>query len=288
MIKTEHKIIKSQKQEIMPGRYINAPLPNDELEDEQTSPFILLHHFGPFEINYLNKFAFEPHPHRGFDAVTILFEGEMQHRDSTGGKGSLASGDVQWMTAGSGILHEETQPEEFLKKGGVIHGIQLWINLPKKDKMNPPKYQDIRNSDIPFIDSDGVTERIIAGIYKGKTGPAETFTAITAIHGKIQKGKAVKSVIPEFNNSIIYVTLGKLNIDGSDISAGELIHFSAAGGEIEISAIDDSEYLLLSGAPLNEPVVQYGPFVMNTMGEIKQAFLDYREGKFGKLEEISG
>lgn len=287
MKKEINKIIKSPTQEIMPGRNINAPLPTDELKDEQLSPFVLLHHFGPFEINYLNKFAFEPHPHRGFDAVTFLFEGEMQHRDSTGGKGSLSGGDVQWMTTGSGILHEESQPEEFLKKGGIIHGIQLWINLPKTSKMTAPRYQDIRSGDIPQINTAGASERVIAGEYKGVRGPAKTFSPIIAVHGKLKKGETVKSEIPENDNSLIYVTLGSLNIAGSAVTAGNLIHFTEKGNEIEISAKEDSEYLLLSGKPLNEPVVQYGPFVMNSMGEIKQAFLDYREGKFGELEEIA-
>lgn len=285
MNKEINKIIKSPKQEIMPGRSINAPLPSDELEVEQLSPFVLLHHFGPFEINYLNKFAFEPHPHRGFDAVTILFEGEMQHRDSTGGRGSLSSGDVQWMTAGTGILHEESQPEEFLKKGGVIHGIQLWINLPKEFKMTPPKYQDITSGDIPVIENGSSAERVIAGEYKGVKGPAKTFSSIIAVHGKVKKGDTTKCKIPEFDNSLIYVTSGNLTVAGSAAVAGDLVHFSQKGSEIQITANEDSEYLLLTGKPLNEPVVQYGPFVMNTMGEIKQAFLDYREGKFGQLEK---
>jgi quercetin 2,3-dioxygenase len=287
MLKTIEGIIVSPKQEIMPGRYINAPLPSDELEHRETSPFVLLHHFGPMEINYLKKFAFEPHPHRGFDAVTILFKGEMQHRDSTGGKGSLSSGDVQWMTAGSGILHEETQPDEFLKNGGIIHGIQLWINLPKEHKMTVPRYQDIRSKEIPDINSEGAIERVIAGEYKGVKGPAKTYSPMVAVHGIIKNGVTIKSEIPEHNNSLVYITLGNLYIAGTAVSAGTLVHLSTVGNEVEITAIDDSEYMLLSGKPLNEPVVQYGPFVMNTMGEIKQAFLDYREGKFGRLEELA-
>jgi redox-sensitive bicupin YhaK (pirin superfamily) len=285
MNKSINKIIKSPKQEIMPGRSINAPLPNDALSTEQTSPFILLHHFGPMEINYLNKFEFEPHPHRGFDAVTILFDGRMQHRDSTGGKGSLSAGDVQWMTAGSGILHEESQPDEFLKKGGIIHGIQLWVNIPKEHKMAPPKYQDISSGKIPLIGTEGVSsERVIAGEYKGITGPASTFSPVTAVLGKLLNGKDITCEIPENHNSLIYITLGKLNISGNNVNAGDLVSLSRQGKEILIRAEEDSEYLLLSGKPIDEPVVQYGPFVMNTMGEIKQAFIDYREGRFGNPE----
>ena len=283
MYKQVSQIIKSRKMEIMPGRAINAPLPSDEIDENTLSPFILLHHFGPFEVNYLNKFAFEPHPHRGFDAVTILFEGALRHRDSTGGKGSLSSGDVQWMTAGSGILHEESQPDEFLEKGGIVHGIQLWINIPKANKMHDPRYQDIRSNDIPVITGAGTIERVIAGTYKDKTGPAATFTPITAVHGKISKGAKLVCSIPELYNSLIYVTVGKVTIGGKPARASELAYLSNEGKDIEITADEDSEFLLLSGEPINEPVVQYGPFVMNTMGEIKQAFLDYREGKFGEL-----
>ena len=277
------KIIKSQKLEIMPGKSINAPLPSGEIDAANTSPFILLHHFGPLELSLTDKFAFEPHPHRGFDAVTILFEGEMQHRDSTGGKGSLNSGDVQWMSSGSGILHEESQPEEFLKKGGTLHGIQLWINVPKENKMNKPKYQDIRSSEIPVINSAVSAERLIAGNYKNHTGPAKTFTPVIAVHGSVKAGGVITGGIPDGYNSVIYVTKGSISTGGESAGTGDLILFKNAGDSFELKAAENSEYLLLAGEPINEPVVQYGPFVMNTMGEIKQAFLDYREGKFGVL-----
>ncbi len=277
------KIIKSEKQEIMPGRIINAPLPTDDAENIETSPFIVLHHFGPFEVNYLNKFAFEPHPHRGFDAVTILFEGQMEHRDSTRSHGKLSSGDVQWMTAGSGVLHDEKQPQDFLEKGGIIHGIQLWVNLPKEFKMVKPRYQDIQSKDIPAISSNGVTERIIAGTYKGKFGAAKTYSPVTAIHGIMEKGAKISGSIPKDQNMMIYVTKGKLSSGRNDIQQSEMAMFGMGDENYEVIALEPSEYLLLAGEPINEPVVQYGPFVMNTMDEIKQAFMDYREGKFGTL-----
>ncbi|MBZ0202585.1 MAG: pirin family protein [Ignavibacteria bacterium] len=277
------KIIRSEKQEIMPGRIVNAPLPTDDAENIETSPFVVLHHFGPFEVNYLNKFAFEPHPHRGFEAVTILFEGEMEHRDSTGSHGKLSGGDVQWMTAGSGVLHDEKQPQDFLEKGGIIHGIQLWINLPREFKMVNPGYQDIGSKDIPAINGNGVTERIIAGTYKSKTGAAKTYSPVTAIHGIMEKGAKIAGSIPNDQNMMIYVTKGKISSGGRDILQSEMAMFGAGDENYEITAQEPSEYLLLAGEPINEPVVQYGPFVMNTMGEIKQAFLDYREGKFGTL-----
>lgn len=272
------KIIKSSKLEIMPGRSINAPLPSDEAPD--ISPFILLHHFGPFEVNYLNKFEFEPHPHRGFEAVTILFDGEMEHKDSTGSHGKLSGGDVQWMTAGSGVLHEEKQAEEFLERGGTIHGIQLWINLPKAKKMSTPGYQDIAAANIPTVTCGDVKERVIAGTYKGVTGPARTNSPMNVVHGIMPAGSETALVMQTGYNSCLYITKGKLTVNGLEAAASDLVVLDDAA---ELKAGKDSEYLFLTGEPINEPVVQYGPFVMNTMGEIKQAFLDYREGKFGTV-----
>lgn len=274
-------IIHSPKMEIMPGRSINAPLPDNN--GGHLDPFILLHHFGPFEVNYLNKFQFEPHPHKGFEAVTILFEGEMEHRDSSGGHGRLAGGAVQWMTAGSGILHEEKQPQDFLEKGGTIHGIQLWINLPKEYKSVTPKYQDISSGKIPVIETNGIKERVIAGNYKNTKGAATIYSPMNVVHAVIPAGKQVTMEINPDYNTGIYVTKGKVNIGGQNAGVSDMAIFENGGNEININADEDSELLLLSGEPINEPVVQYGPFVMNTMGEIKQAFLDYREGKFGNV-----
>lgn len=275
------KIIHSPKMEIMPGRSINAPLPDNN--GGHLDPFILLHHFGPLEVNYLNKFQFEPHPHKGFEAVTILFEGEMEHRDSSGGHGRLAGGAVQWMTAGSGILHEEKQPQDFLEKGGTIHGIQLWINLPKQFKSVTPKYQDISAGKIPVNESNGIKERVIAGNYKNIKGAASTYSPMNVVNAVIPAGKQLSMEInPDFNTGI-YITKGKVNIGGQPVVISDMAVLENGGNEINITAEEDSELLLLSGKPINEPVVQYGPFVMNTMGEIKQAFLDYREGKFGNI-----
>src|SRR4030095_4408271 len=201
---TINKIIKSSKEQIMPGKFINSPFPTDELRS--VDPFVLLHHFGPYEVSKSNSFSFEPHPHRGFEAVTFLFEGEFEHKDSSGGHGKLSSGDVQWMTAGSGIIHVEKQPEEFLEKGGIIHGIQLWVNLPKDAKSTKPKYQDLKSADIPLLEENGNILRIIAGDYKGLKAPAKTFTPILAIHGILKNNKEIKISIPPNYNSLIYLT----------------------------------------------------------------------------------
>jgi len=274
------QIINSEKQQIMPGMFINSPFPTEELK--QVDPFVLLHHFGPYEVNKAKSFSFEPHPHRGFEAVTFLFEGEFEHRDSSGGFGKLSGGDVQWMTAGSGIIHEEKQPDDFIDKGGIVHGIQLWINLPKDVKMSPPKYQDIRKADIPEIKEKNSKLRIIAGSFNGLTGPAKTFTPMLVIHGIINNGNN-NIEIPENYNSLIYVTKGSITVNGVYVSKSQMALMSNDGTTINISSESGSEFLLLSGNPINEPVVQYGPFVMNTMGEIKQAFIDYRNGSMGKI-----
>jgi quercetin 2,3-dioxygenase len=281
MNRTINKIIQSEKQEIMPGRYINAPLPSHE--EVETSPFILLHHFGPFEINYLNKFQFEPHPHKGFEAVTIVLNGEFEHRDSSGGHGNLNTGDVQWMTAGSGILHEEKQPDSFLEKGGILQGVQLWINLPKASKLTSPKYQDLRNNDIPIVETGSVIERVIAGNYKDVRGSASTFTPMNVVHIIIPKSQMLRIEAPNSFNTSAYILKGKVSVEDNTAALSEMVIMNNDGDEFTIEAAEDSEILLLSGEPINEPVVQYGPFVMNTMGEIKEAFLEYREGKFGNL-----
>jgi redox-sensitive bicupin YhaK (pirin superfamily) len=281
-MRTINKIIKSQKQEIMPGRYINAPLPAEE-DGINTSPFILLHHFGPFEVNYLNKFQFEPHPHKGFEAVTIVLDGEFEHSDSTGGHGNLAKGDVQWMTAGSGILHEEKQPESFLEKGGMLQGVQLWINLPKAYKLTKPKYQDIRSGDIPLAGTGIIKERVIAGNYKGVRGPASTFTPMTVVHAVIPKSETLTINVPKDSNTCVYFLKGSAKIGDETAGLSDMAIMNNDGSEFSLTANEDTEILLLSGEPINEPVVQYGPFVMNTMGEIKEAFLEYREGKYGNI-----
>jgi redox-sensitive bicupin YhaK (pirin superfamily) len=275
------KIIKSEKQQIMPGKFINSPFPTSELK--QVDPFVLLHHFGPFDVNKSSSFSFEPHPHRGFEAVTFMFEGEFEHRDSTGGYGKLSGGDIQWMTAGSGVIHEEKQPHEFIEKGGIVHGIQLWINLPKEAKMTKPKYQDIRSSTIPVLEKNNNKFRIIAGNYGDLSGPARTFTPMLVIHGIMNYNKSTTIDIPIDFNSLIYITKGEIMINGLVFSKAEMALMNNDGSEIKLSSNTDSEFLLLSGKPINEPVVQYGPFVMNSMAEVKQAFLDYSNGLMGKI-----
>lgn len=274
-------IISSHKEEIMPGIHINVPFPSMELR--HVSPFVLFHHFGPFEVNKQNTFSFDPHPHRGFEAVTILFQGEFEHKDSTGGYGKLTGGDVQWLTAGSGVIHVEKQPDEFIEKGGIVHGIQLWVNLPKEHKMTEPHYKDIRNNTIPVIEKNKIKLRVIAGNYKDKAGPANTYTHMLVIHGIAKAGSETTLEIPSGFNSLIYVTKGTLNINDNYAPTAQMALIETEGSFVKIKSDEDSEFMLLAGEPINEPVVQYGPFVMNSMAEVKQAFLDYSKGLMGSI-----
>jgi len=281
MNKRIKKIVNSHKEEIMPGRHINVPFPTNE--QRHVSPFVLLHHFGPFEVNKQSSFSFDPHPHRGFEAVTILFEGEFEHKDSTGGYGKLSGGDVQWMTAGSGIIHVEKQPDEFVEKSGTVHGIQLWVNLPKEHKMTEPHYKDMRVNTIPVIEENGYKLRIIGGNYKNITGPASTYTPMLVIRGIAEKGSEIVLEIPEKFNSLIYITKGSISVNDDKLVNAQMALMETEGNSIVIKAEKKSEFMLLAGLPIDEPVVQYGPFVMNSMAEIKQAFLDYSNGLMGTV-----
>jgi redox-sensitive bicupin YhaK (pirin superfamily) len=253
----------------------------------EMSPFFLLDYNAPFDFSASN----EPrgvgvHPHRGFETVTIVYAGELAHRDSSGSAGILHPGDVQWMTAGSGVVHEEFHSPEFSNTGGTLHMIQLWVNLPKAYKMTAPKYNDIRDKDMPRISADngnGYT-RIIAGEYKGVNGPAHTFSPIHLYDIRLDKGASTSFSFPADFNTAILVLSGNIKVSGERVAeTTDFVLFNHTGEVISIEAEESSTLLLLSGEPLNEPVVSYGPFVMNTQEEIHQAFADFHSGKFGKL-----
>jgi redox-sensitive bicupin YhaK (pirin superfamily) len=228
------------------------------------------------------------HPHRGFETVTIAYHGKVAHHDSAGNSGIIGEGDVQWMTAGGGVLHKEYHEEEFSKNGGLFQMVQLWVNLPAKSKMSPAKYQAITNNDMTkVLLNDGKSSvEIIAGEYNGLKGPATTFSPLNLFNAKLQKGyKAVFSFKKEYNTGILVIE-GKVKVNGSK-SAPEnhFVYFGHSGENIEIEGEEQSTVLILSGEPLNEPIASYGPFVMNTEAEIKQAFEDFKNGKFGYLED---
>lgn len=263
------------------GLTITSPFPSEGVK--QISPFILLDHLGPFTIVQGQNVDLPDHPHRGFEPVSILFEGSVEHKDSAGHHGFIKGGDIQWMTAGSGIVHSEGIPKDMAKNGGQFHAVQFWVNLPKKFKMTEPKYQNISKENIPVKSSDGVQLRIIAGELDGTKGAASTFSPMMVVHGIMQ---AQKSTLVSMRNSFncgLYVTLGQLKINGEKIDARKMVWFNNDGDAINVTAETKSEFLLLAGEPIAEPLVQYGPFVMNTQEEIARAMNDYEEGKMGAI-----
>ena len=253
---------------------------------KQMSPFLMLDYAGPAEFSSTTeRKGVGSHPHRGFETVTIVYEGEVAHKDSTGQGGIIGPGDVQWMTAGSGILHEEFHSEDFAKNGGTLNMVQLWVNLPAKLKMTKPGYQAILDKQIPMIDlKDGSGQaRIIAGELDGHQGPARTFTPMHVIDLKLRKG-STSLPVPEGWNASLVVLKGAIEVgEGVVAKDAQMLMFSNQGQDIQINVLEDSIALLLSGEPINEPIVGYGPFVMNTKEEIAQAMQDFNSGSFGRI-----
>lgn len=253
---------------------------------EAISPFLLLDYAGPARFEPTDKpRGVEEHPHRGFETVTIVYQGRLDHRDSAGNHGTIGPGDVQWMTAASGVVHEEFHQSEFTRSGGVLEMVQLWVNLPAKFKMSAPKYQTLLDSDIPALSlSDGGTVRVIAGQFRGSKGPARTFTPIDLLDLRLARGARTELSLPEGHNTAILVLSGSLQLNASKITNdAELALFDRAGSEIAVEAQSDTIALVLSGEPIHEPIVGRGPFVMNTEEEIRQAIFDYQNGRMGAL-----
>lgn len=252
----------------------------------QMSPFLMLDYAGPAMFSpTTDRRGVGSHPHRGFETVTIVYQGEVAHQDSTGQGGLIGPGDVQWMTAGSGILHEEFHSEAFAKNGGALEMVQLWVNLPAKQKMTKPGYQAILDQQIPSIDlkSGNGKARIIAGEFSGHAGPAHTFTPMNVVDLKLNKGASVIPV-PEGWNATLVILNGAIEAgDGVVAKDAQMLMFSREGQDIQFNALEDSIALLLSGEPIDEPIVGHGPFVMNTEEEIAQAMQDFQSGGFGKI-----
>ncbi|THA09225.1 pirin family protein [Rodentibacter pneumotropicus] len=228
----------------------------------------------------------EEHPHRGFETVTIAYQGEVSHRDSHGGGGTIGTGDVQWMTAGSGVMHEEMHSEKFAKEGGLFEMVQLWVNLPAKDKMTEPKYQAIKSADIPVVKlpGDAGQVRVIAGELLGTTGSASTFSPVNMWDTTMNANATHTFSVPESHNVVILVLEGTIQVGGDAVARrGELVTFERGGADVLIESNNEAKLLILTGEPLNEPVVGYGPFVMNTREQIVEAFNDVQTGKFGRL-----
>ena len=254
---------------------------------EELSPFLMLDYASPTRFPPATTAkGVGPHPHRGFETVTIAFEGELAHKDSAGNSGTIGPGDVQWMTAGAGILHEEMHSAQFTRQGGMLSMAQLWVNLPAKQKMTPPEYQAIQKQTIPMVnlDNDQGTIRIISGNYAGFVGPAKTHTAMHVWDLQIKKGAVISLPAPNHWNAALAILQGQVETEMGAAGEASLIVFNRVGTGVEIRASQDTHALFLSGEPIIEPVVGYGPFVMNTKAEIAQAIDDFNGGQFGRLD----
>ena len=251
------------------------------------SPFLLLDYAGPHEFApSASPRGVEEHPHRGFETVTIVYQGELEHRDSAGNHGSIGPGDVQWMTAASGVIHEEFHSERFAREGGTLEMVQLWVNLPAAVKMSPPRYQEILARQIPTVtlDDDAGTVRVIAGDFRGTKGPAKTFTPVYLWDMQFKAGHSTSLQAPDGFMAALVVQRGALRLnDQETVKAVDLALFSRTGDQISIRADEDSTALLLAGEPIDEPVAAQGPFVMNTQAEIQQAIRDYQSGRLGRI-----
>jgi redox-sensitive bicupin YhaK (pirin superfamily) len=268
------------------GFHVSTYFPSRGLPSERVSPFVLMD-FGPpaeFEPLAEGKRGVGWHPHRGFETVTLAWEGEVAHRDNAGHAGVIGPGDVQWMTAGAGIFHEEYHSEELTRRGGRLHMMQLWVNLARKDKAAPPAYQPIVAGDIPSVAVDGGgSVRVVAGEHRGARGPAKTFSPIVMLDARLVAGSHLAVPLPATYNALAVVASGRLQVGDRVATAGELVLFANDGAAIDATASEDAHVIVLAGEPLREPVVQYGPFVMNTMQEIRQAIVDVESGRFGPV-----
>lgn len=256
---------------------------------KHASPFLLLDYAGPTEFTPAERpRGVGQHPHRGFETVTIVYKGEVEHRDSTGSGGLIGPGDVQWMTAASGILHEEFHSTEFTRKGGMLEMVQLWVNLPAKDKMAAPGYQTILDGDIPSVElADGAGRvRVIAGNYQGHQGPAKTFTPMDVWDLRLHQGHATGLTVPEGRMLALVVLHGTVLVNGQHIAReAQLVLFDRTDTDVSLEANSDATVLVLSGEPIEEPIVGYGPFVMNTQAEIQEAITDFNTGRFGQMPQ---
>ena len=285
VLRNVERVVKAHRQREGAGFIVRRPLPTNGLE--HADPFLLLDEMGPVEYGPNEALGAPDHPHRGFETVTYVLDGEFEHEDSVGNRGALGPGDVQWMTAGAGVVHSEMPSQRLRQHGGRFHGFQLWVNLPRRDKMIAPRYQEIKASGIPSAESaDGLARaRVVAGEALGKRAVIETRTPIQYVHWTLQPGASVEQVIASQQQGYVYVFSGAAEVAGKRVEEGELALLGegdavklsvAVGGEV-------SELLVLSGVPLDEPVAWGGPFVMNTREEVVQAMRDYQSGRLGEI-----
>ncbi len=269
------------------GFPVRNVFPSQDLTEE-ISPFLLLDYAGPASFPPTNqRLGVGEHPHRGFETVTIVYQGKVAHRDSAGNGGTIGPGDVQWMTAASGVVHEELHEQAWAKEGGTLEMIQLWVNLPKSLKMGPPRYQTVLNDDIPQsnLGGQGGVIRVIAGEYEGLKGPAMTFTPVHLYDLKLVAGHRAELSLPVGYNTGLFVLSGRVVLNGSyKVGEVEMALCDLQGTQVNLEATEEARVLVLSGEPILEPVARMGPFVMNTEEELVQAVNDYRAGRMGHLE----
>jgi redox-sensitive bicupin YhaK (pirin superfamily) len=285
MNKTISKIVNATETLEGEGFLVHRPFPTGALSF--FDPFLLLDEMGPMQLAPGEAKGAPDHPHRGFETVTYLLEGSFEHKDSQGNAGRLLPGDVQWMTAGAGVVHSEMPEREFAKAGGRLHGFQLWVNLPSKDKMMPPRYQDVPAGMMPTVQKDGIKVRVIAGESLGAKAAIDTRTPIMYLHFTLAPGARVGQPVPREWNAFAYVFggRGRVGKDERPVNEGQAAIFATDGESVTLAAADARvplEALLVAGLPLREPVARYGPFVMNTREEIVQAVEDFRVGRLGR------
>jgi redox-sensitive bicupin YhaK (pirin superfamily) len=264
------------------GHWVGDGFPVHTVLDYQRhpelSPFLLLDHAGPADFSPAEKArGVGWHPHRGFETVTLVLEGEVDHEDTAGNGGRIGQGEVQWMTAGAGLLHKEMHSPEFTRRGGRFHALQLWVNLPAKVKMAPPRYQTLTAYSIPVV--DGV--RVLAGEYRGAKGPAQTFTTVNLFDVRLRAAQKLSLDLRDGFSAGLYVVSGQIEVNGQAANETELVVLAREGNDVEFTATSDAIVFVMNGAPIDEPVVGYGPFVMNTTREIQQAYADFHAGRLG-------
>lgn len=263
------------------GLLVHRAFPTNALQD--LDPFLLLDEMGPKEFGPGELKGLPDHPHRGFETVTYLLDGHFEHKDSRGQAGRLGPGDVQWMTAGAGLVHSEMPTKDFARAGGKLHGFQLWVNLPRRHKMMQPRYQEVSASGIPVARGDGIQVRVIAGESLGKKAVIDTRTPIIYVHALLSNGAMFEHQAPRDYNIFAYVIEGRGSFGGKEAGRGQVVVFARDGNSVSITASTDLSVLLIGGFPLNEPVARYGPFVMNSPEEIQQAIEDYTQGRMGVI-----
>jgi redox-sensitive bicupin YhaK (pirin superfamily) len=270
------------------GFKVNNYFPGHAISAKEASPFFMLDYNAPLKLAPSDESrGVGTHPHKGFETVSIIWDGAVSHADSAGNSGTIGKGDVQWMTAGAGILHKEYLEENFSRSGGSMHMVQLWVNLPAQFKQTSPRYQDLRSADIPrvVLPQEAGHLRLIAGKYDDLTGAAHTFSPVQLYDVYLHSGKSVSFNFSDGDTLMILLASGEISDEaGKKIKAQHLAYFNRAGSEVVLTANEASHFLVLSGTPIQEPIAHYGPFVMNTQEEIMTAIEEFRQGKFGMLD----